>query len=74
MKSEKATLPPIFVVGDHEKHTLELSFDRFDGEKAGFLSKNGEFRGVSSVTSKGRKWGQLGEKIDLPIIDPETGF
>ena len=37
MKSDKVTLPPIFGVGEHEKHTLEFGFDGFEGEKAEFF-------------------------------------
>ena len=74
-KDKKVTLPPIFGVEEHEKPTLEPRKHHFSGEKADFWPPEGPFFSTRpGLGCRGRKWGHLGEKIDLQTFGPEIGF
>ena len=75
LKAKKVTLPPIFGVEEHEKPTLEPRKHHFSGEKADFWPPEGLFSAPGPASAVGgRKWGQLGEKIDLETFGPKIGF
>ena len=72
------TLPPIFGIEEREKQTLEPRKHHFSGKKPDFWPPEGLFqlrgRSQSGFGCRGRKWGHLGEKIDLQTFGPEMGF
>ena len=44
------------------------------GQKGRFLASGGPFfRLLAGLGRRGRKWGHLGEKIDLQTLGPEMG-
>ena len=73
-KAKKVALPPILGVEEHEKPTLEPRKHHFSGEKADFWPPGGLFQPLARPDGRGRKWGHLGEKIDLQTFGPEVGF
>ena len=73
-KAKKVTLPPIFGVEEHEKPTLEPRKHHFTGKGPIFGLRKAFFSPWPGLGWRGRKWGHLGEKIDLQTFGPEIGF